>query len=259
MSTELVQHAFHGHAVRVITDEQTGQPWFVASDVAKVLEYRDAFNLVRRLDEDEKGTRQVSTPGGEQEAHVITEAGLYSAVFGSKVQRAQEFKRWVTHEVLPTIRRTGSYGVPSLDLERMDDVALILQAGAAALARVKELEAPAAAFQALADSSGDYSLRDAAQILDRDPSIHTGQNRLGAYLRQIGWVDRKSVPFQTRVDQGLICSRARHYEHPRTGERVLAAPQVRITAKGLGRLHALLGGMAPLEVAERPTLAAVAS
>lgn len=190
---------------------------------------------------------------------VITEPGLYAAILGSQVPGARDFKRWVTHEVLPTIHRKGSYGVPSLDLERMDDVALILQAGAMALARMQELEAPAAAFQALADSSGDYSLRDAAQILDRDPAIRTGQNRLGAYLRQIGWVDRKSVPYQSRVDQGLLCSRARHYDHPRTGERILADPQLRITAKGLGKLHALLGGTVPLEVAERATLMAVSS
>lgn len=259
MSTDLVHHAFHGQAVRVITDESTGQPWFVAADVAKILGYREAFDLTRGLDDDEKGPQIVRTPGGDQQMTAITEAGLYAAIVRSRVERAREFRRWVTHEVLPTIRRTGSYGVPSLDLERMDDVALILQAGAAALARAKELEAPAAAFQALADSSGDYSLRDAAQILDRDPAIRTGQNRLGAYLRQIGWVDRKSVPYQSRVDQGLLCSRARHYEHPRTGERVLADPQLRITAKGLGRLHALLGGAAPLEVAERPALVAVSS
>lgn len=259
MTTDLVEHAFHGQCVRVIRDEHTGQPWFVAADVAKILGYRMASDMTRRLDDDDRGTRSVRTPSGDQSMTVVTEPGLYSAILGSQIPGARDFKRWVTHEVLPTIHRTGSYGVPSLDLERMDDVALILQAGAAALARVQELEAPAAAFQALADSSGDYALRDAAQILDRDPAIRTGQNRLGAYLRQIGWVDRKSVPYQSRVDQGLICSRARHYDHPRTGERVLAAPQLRITAKGLGKLHALLGGAAPLEIADRPILMAVSS
>lgn len=65
--------------------------------------------MTRRLEEYEKGTRSVSTPGGEQQMAVITEPGLYSAILGSRIPEAREFKRWVTHEVLPQIRRTGGY------------------------------------------------------------------------------------------------------------------------------------------------------
>nr|DAQ68601.1 MAG TPA: BRO family protein [Caudoviricetes sp.] len=68
-----------------------------------------ASDMTRRLDEDEKGTRSVRTPGGDQEMAVITEAGLYAAVLGSKVPEARAFKRWVTHEVLPALRRDGAY------------------------------------------------------------------------------------------------------------------------------------------------------
>jgi len=123
--------------------------------------------------------------------------------------------------------------------------------------RIAELEPPARAWTVLADASGDYSLRDAAQMLSRDPDIEMGQNRLARHLRQIGWLDRRGVPYQHHVDTGRITSRARTYEHPRTGERMQADPQVRVTAKGLAWLHAHLGGTSPLDLA--PTLVAVSS
>lgn len=86
-----------------------GEPWFVAADVAAVLEYRDAFNLARILDDDEKGTHVVSTPGGDQEMSTINESGLYAAILKSRKPEARKFRRWVTGEVLPSIRKTGGY------------------------------------------------------------------------------------------------------------------------------------------------------
>ena len=85
------------------------EPWFVAADVADPLGYRMASDLTRRLDADEKGTRSVRTPSGVQQMTVISEAGLYAAILGSRVEGAKRFKRWVTHDLLPTIRRTGKY------------------------------------------------------------------------------------------------------------------------------------------------------
>lgn len=86
-----------------------GEPWFVAADVAAVLEYRDAPNMTRNLDDDEKGTQIVSTLRGAQEMTVISESGLYAAILKSRKPEAQRFRRWVTGEVLPSIRKTGSY------------------------------------------------------------------------------------------------------------------------------------------------------
>lgn len=99
---------FRGHEVRV-TIAEDGEPHWIASDVAKVLGYRMASDMTRRLDSEEKGTRSVRTPGGEQEVATITESGLYAAILGSKVEGAREFKRWVTREVLPSIRKHGAY------------------------------------------------------------------------------------------------------------------------------------------------------
>ena len=109
MSTTIIPLQFQSHQVRVI--DVGGEPWFVASDVAKILGYREAKDMTRRLDEDDKGRRSVPTPGGDQLMTIITEPGLYAAILGSQVPGAQQFKRWVTREVLPQIRRTGSYGM----------------------------------------------------------------------------------------------------------------------------------------------------
>ena len=85
------------------------QPWFVAADVSSALEYRIAGDMTRNLDEDEKGTQIVRTPGGDQEMLVINESGLYSAILRSRKAEAKRFKKWVTAEVLPAIRKHGRY------------------------------------------------------------------------------------------------------------------------------------------------------
>ena len=112
MNNSVIPFEFNGSTIRTIT-ETDGETWFVATDVAKVLGYRDAHNMARRLDEDEKGTRSVSTLGGDQNLAVINEPGLYAAIIGSKVEGAKAFKRWVTHEVLPAIRSKGGYVSPA--------------------------------------------------------------------------------------------------------------------------------------------------
>lgn len=99
-----------GSDLRIIIDDDQ-KIWFVASDIAKILEYRDAPNLVRGLDDDEKGTQKVSTLGGDQQMSVITESGLYHVILNAKTERVKPFRRWVTEEVLPQIRKTGSYSV----------------------------------------------------------------------------------------------------------------------------------------------------
>ena len=94
----------------------------IEKDVAVILGYRDAYTLVRRLDEDERGTRKVCTPSAEQEMTVINEAGLYNAILCSNKAEAKAFKRWVTHDVLPSIRKTGAYLAPNLPLEKLQNL-----------------------------------------------------------------------------------------------------------------------------------------
>lgn len=106
MQMQLMQFDFGGNVVRAVQDGD-GEPMFVAADVLAALALDR--KALERLDDDEKGVNSIHTPGGEQEVTVVNESGLYSLILGSRKPQAKAFKRWVTHEVLPTIRRTGSY------------------------------------------------------------------------------------------------------------------------------------------------------
>lgn len=107
----IVQFSFESLPVRIVPDDH-GELWFVATDVARILDYRNAPDMTRNLDEDEKGTQIVRTPGGQQKTSVISESGLFAAILKSRKPEARKFRKWVTSEVLPSIRKTGSYAMP---------------------------------------------------------------------------------------------------------------------------------------------------
>lgn len=107
LATVAAQFDFQGRAVR--TAMKDGQAWFVAADVCAVLEIANSRDAISRLDDDERGVSITDTPGGEQEVGVVNESGLYSLIFTSRKPQAKTFRRWVTGEVLPSIRRTGAY------------------------------------------------------------------------------------------------------------------------------------------------------
>ena len=106
--------------IRVIM--QGGEPWFVAKDVCECLELGNPRTSVALLDDDEKGVHTMDTPGGAQEMSIISEAGLYSLILRSRKPEAKAFKRWVTHDILPSIRKTGGYG---MSLPKQQDYAAI--------------------------------------------------------------------------------------------------------------------------------------
>lgn len=109
--TSLTQFTFRNeYNVRII--DLNGELWFVASDVASALDYRMASDMTRFLDDDEKGTHNLRTPSGSQDLTIINESGLYSAILKSRKPEAKKFKKWVTSEVLPSIRKTGKYEAP---------------------------------------------------------------------------------------------------------------------------------------------------
>ena len=101
------------HHVRFFLDAQ-GLPWWVAHDVCAILDIKDTSRALDRLDEDEKGTTLSSTPGGMQSLLTVNEYGLYGLILRSNKPAAKHFKRWVTHDVLPQIRTTGTYAVSGL-------------------------------------------------------------------------------------------------------------------------------------------------
>lgn len=131
MNQQLAPFDFEGRQVRIITDAQ-GEPWFVAADVLSTISLDR--KALERLDDDEKGVNSIHTPGGIQEMTTVNEPGLYALVLGSRKAEAKRFKRWVTHEVLPAIRKTGSYAVPamaSLPAPTQDRVTSLLLIGQA--------------------------------------------------------------------------------------------------------------------------------
>ncbi|MEV8166179.1 Bro-N domain-containing protein [Rothia kristinae] len=113
--------------VRTITEDD--QPWFVLADLCKVLGVRNARDVAARLDDDQKGVGQIDTPGGKQSMTIVNESGMYDVVLRSEKPEARPFRRWVTSEVLPTIRKTGSYG-KTLELEEHKTKARIFESRA---------------------------------------------------------------------------------------------------------------------------------
>jgi prophage antirepressor-like protein len=108
---DLLNLTFENKPVRIILRD--GSPWFAATDVAEILGYSHAPHMVRALDDDEKGVHNVDTLGGNQDMTIISESGLYNAIFKSRRTEAKAFRRWVTATVLPEIRRTGRFNVHS--------------------------------------------------------------------------------------------------------------------------------------------------
>ncbi|WP_263282063.1 phage antirepressor KilAC domain-containing protein [Leifsonia sp. ZF2019] len=222
------------------------EPWFVATDVSSALGYRMASDMGRNLDEDEKGTHILRTPGGNQTVSIISEAGLYSAALRSRVAQAKPFKRWVTHEVLPAIRRTGGYVVeaqralPHDFASALHELLAEVEAHDATRAELAEAAPRADAWNAIASAEGDYSVGDAAKILTRG-GIPTGPQRLFTQLAEIKWIyrggDGKWRAFAERMEKGYLSEKAQFHHHPGTGELVLDPPQVRVTVKGIDRLR----------------------
>lgn len=220
--------------LRVIEDVE---PLFVASDVAKALGYRDAANMVRRLDDDEKGTRSVSTPGGEQRMTVITEAGLYAAILGSKVEGARRFKRWVTHGVLPSIRAKGGYMVAGRDETPEQTMARALLLAKEALdrkdAQIAEMAPKALFADAVAASDSSILVGDLAKLIKQN-GADIGQRRLFQWMRDEGWLMKsgssRNMPTQRGMERGLFEVKERTIANPDGSVRITRTTKV--TGKG---------------------------
>lgn len=228
-----------------------GEPWFVAGDVATILDMGNVHSSLALLDDDERGIHTMETPSGTQQVAIVSEAGLYSLILRSRKTEAKAFKRWITHTVLPEIRKTGSFGsaraLPQNFAEALRALADEAEAHELAKVRIVELEPAAKAWHNLASAEGDFEVGDAAKMLARDPSISTGQRRLFDWMEAHGWIfrrqDGRARAYQGKIDARLLTERiGRPYLNERTGEYVTPAPTIRVTPKGMDRLYAALGG-----------------
>ena len=185
--------------VRAVRGED-GAPMFVAKDVCAALNI--APTAASRLDEDEKGLRLTQTPGGEQQVLLVTEPGFYKLVMRSRKPEAKAFQRWVTHEVLPALRRDGGYMVAREDETPEELMARALKAADATLARVRDenarltrrnqvLEPKAAFFDSVMESDGLISVRAAAKVL-KSYDREMGERRLRQMLRDACYLEKRT-------------------------------------------------------------------
>ena len=145
VTSSVIPFDFNGNEVRIHKD-QNGEPWFVAKDIADILGYSDTSAMCRRLDDEEKTTLQISQVGSNYKTNIllIDESGLYSAILGSNRPEAKAFKRWVTSEVLPSIRKHGAYMTPEtlkqalLNPDTLLDLALRLKSSMETIERNKQ-------------------------------------------------------------------------------------------------------------------------
>lgn len=201
---------FESHEVRSLL--LNNEPWFVGKDVAEALGYSKARNAIAtHIDsEDKKDAPIQGTLGGVQEMTVINESGLYSLVLSSKLPSAKKFKRWVTSEVLPALRKTGQYQVKELSGQELMAKALIeAQSVLAAKDKVIEEMKPKVVFaDAVATSHTSILVGELAKILKQN-GIDMGQKRLFAWLREKGFLIKRkgtdyNMPTQKAMDLGLF-------------------------------------------------------
>ena len=248
---ELTPFTYADQPVRVLDID--GSPWFVLADLCKVLDLTQPNKVALRLADDMKGRNQIPTPGGAQEMTIVSEAGMYEVVIRSDKPEAATFRRWITAEVLPSIRKTGSYGaVRELTEDELIHKALTLTAAKveSLTARLALVEPKAAAFDRWLSSNVHYGVAEVAQAL-HDLGADMGRNRLFADMATRGWIYRDQRgdwrPYQAQIETGRLAVKLSRCENSRTGEE-FAAHTVRITTKGAVALADLLG-VAPADLA----------
>ena len=207
IASDLTQFGFEGAPVRALVGED-GMPWFNANDVCKALGYvnpRDA--VADHVDEEDVAKRDTLTRGGKQESNFVNESGLYALIFGSSKPRAKRFKRWVTSEVLPTIRKTGSFGplVAATDVRQMSDVyALTPESFARMFYALGKALGPAAVIWQLAKLGAlnqwvEVSLRQLSQSMDNVIGTTTVHRQL-QLLQERGLVHMERDPTRIKID-----------------------------------------------------------
>lgn len=241
---DIQQFNFKGNQFRGLTDEQ-GDPWFFGKDACGILNI-DTNHLRDALDEDEitnlRNPEVWNQPG--RAPLIISEPGLYKLIMRSRKPEAREFQRWVTHEVLPQIRKTGGY-IPTTDVD--DDMTILAKAVmigqrtmeeqkrriASQESRIRELEPKALFADAVAASDGTCLVGELAKML-RQNGLDIGQNRLFRLLRDDGFLGKSgantNVPTQKAMELGLFRIKETAVTHSDGHVTISRTPKV--TGKG---------------------------
>lgn len=182
----------------VIDDE----PWFVGKDVAEALGYERTADAVRvHVDDEDKGVGEIKTPGGKQQMTIINESGVYSLIFGSKLESAKRFKRWVTHDVLPTLRKTGRYSV-----KQYSDIDAIINGLVAAQRVIRQKNDEIRLLQSQQEiTKEDIYVCDMADKLNRCGLFAGGTNTFYRWNREHGLVLKyNTFPTEKALRLGIL-------------------------------------------------------
>ena len=212
MNSEIQKFDFRGASLRTLTDE-AGEPWFVAKDVCDVLGYTNASKAINdHVDQEDKLNNESLSSLGQRGGWLVNESGLSSLVLSSKLPTAKEFKRWVTHEVLPSIRKHGGYmaGQERMTPEQMALASMRwLQSKVDEQAKqLKAQEGKVLFANAVESAKTSILVGDLAKIL-KGNGVDIGQKRLFAWLREHGWLIKArgsswNMPTQKSMDLGLF-------------------------------------------------------
>ena len=208
--------------IQLFNNEQFGEirciikdkePWFVANDICTALGLNNNRMAISRLDDDEKDVSLIDTLGGEQNCTIINEAGLYSLVLSSRKPEAKEFKRWVTHDILPTIRKHGIYATD----DTLDKIVSNPDFGIRLLTELKterekskqlqsqiEADKPKVLFADSVNNTEDnISMADMAKLLKQN-GIDIGRQRLFSWLRDNNYLmKRRGINYNTPTQKGM--------------------------------------------------------
>lgn len=203
---------------RIRAVEQNGEPWFVGKDVAEALGYKNPQEAIRtHIDDEDKGVSEIRTPGGKQNAPIINESGLYSLVLSSKLPTAKKFKRWVTSEVIPSIRKHGVYLTDQKIEELLISPDTIINLATQikeereknkVLAEEIKVMKPKAQFADAVDASPTASAIGDLTKLVKQNGVDIGRNRMFEDFRNWGFLHKngisKNMPTQKAMNMGLF-------------------------------------------------------
>lgn len=249
MTNQVQLWNWDGNPIRTVLVD--GQAWWVAADVCSALAIVNGSDALVRLEADEKGVGIVDTHGGPQRMTIVSEPGLYALILKSRKPDARKFQRWVTHDVLPSIRKTGQFQLPDTEAlakmlaasprsELLKIAAHWAEEAEKAQAEVKALTPRALGFDAIGDAVGLHSMDEAAKILG------TGPIKLFALLREKNILKHNNLPYQEHIDAGRFKVIEKPYNH--NGEQKLYA-RTFVTGKGLTWLQLALTGQTSFSVA----------
>ena len=188
-------------------------PWFVGREVAEKLGYSNPQKAVREhVDDEDKGMNEMFTPGGKQNTIIINESGLYSLILKSKLPEAKQFKRWVTSEVLPSIRKDGGYISISNEMSDEEIMAKALVVAQKTIERknlelqeqkkiILEQQPKVEFYDDVAGSKDAVAMKEVAKVLGIKG---LGRNKLFKFLRDKKILDRNNMPYQEYVDRGYF-------------------------------------------------------